>query len=464
MEREKEKEHRQKGELGSKCIERSRERSPPRRSRTHSPFKTPRNPKDPTPEKESKEKESSEKKDPTPKKSPAKKRQTVEREEAEKAAAAALPAPTKKLKLPPPSTSTGKTGMFNHQPSGARSRQANLDKQFQKAQEKQKPAPSKETQATEDAGGVEDQSTLTPTPAVLMSASATAFCHLTQNVDDSQFRFSVPAEEGGEPDQITLDLSKCFVSTPEDLGTLSEFLESSQASLLPVQVHIFLESCVNVLKRGGGSDANARNFIWALIRDILTRCGKPSDRTALGHFHHPLYHGPIATQYEDIRPEWVRFMVENPESALAQKPELLAYVGQMICWTASYVSTALENEQQRIPAYEVLADGQTEDPLSDPQIGRAWRMFTIRNAFNPMNPVCTQMFVVNDVDSMERMLDEIESMGQGLEGFKLPPQSFGDELDSQVVYLAWDPEFHDWTNLMAGEEFPVQAPIKWINA
>ncbi len=81
-----------------------------------------------------------------------------------------------------------------------------------------------------------------------------------------------------------------------------------------------------------------------------------------------------------------------------------------------------------------------------------------------MSPGCTQMFIVDSVESMDQMIDEIESMGQGLEGCKLPPRSFGDEPDSQVVYLAWDPEFHDWTNLMAGSEHPSWGPIKWIDA
>ncbi len=82
-----------------------------------------------------------------------------------------------------------------------------------------------------------------------------------------------------------------------------------------------------------------------------------------------MYHRPVAEQYEDIRPEWVHFMSEHLESSLAQKPELLTYIGQMISWTASYVSTALENEEQRVPIYKVLADVMTEDPLSDPHIG-----------------------------------------------------------------------------------------------
>ncbi len=102
-----------------------------------------------------------------------------------------------------------------------------MDKKIEKSQEKQKALPSKQVRTAEEVSGVESRPTLTPTTAVIMAASATAFHHLTQNKEDSQFGFSVPAEDGGEPDQVTLDLSKCLVSTEEDLGNLSEFLQSS---------------------------------------------------------------------------------------------------------------------------------------------------------------------------------------------------------------------------------------------
>ncbi len=52
--KQEEKDRRQKGELGSRRVERSRERSPPQRPRMRSPSKSPRNPKDPTPEKKAK--------------------------------------------------------------------------------------------------------------------------------------------------------------------------------------------------------------------------------------------------------------------------------------------------------------------------------------------------------------------------------------------------------------------------
>ncbi len=71
--------------------------------------------------------------------------------------------------------------MFDKQPSGAVSRQAQMDKQFEKAAL---------------SSGTEDQTTLTPTPTVLMAASGTYFRHLTQNEDDSQFGFVVPTKDG----------------------------------------------------------------------------------------------------------------------------------------------------------------------------------------------------------------------------------------------------------------------------
>ncbi len=41
--------------------------------------------------------------------------------------------------------------------------------------------------------------------------------------------------------------------------------------------------------------------------------------------------------------QWVHFMEEHPNSDLAQKPEVLSYIGQMAAWTASYVSMALDD-------------------------------------------------------------------------------------------------------------------------
>ncbi len=110
-----------------------------------------------------------------------------------------------------------------------------------------------------------------------IKASASAFRHLTQNVTDAQIQLSIPSEEGGGADQFVLDLSKCFTSTLEELGNLLTILESSQALLIPTEVAIFLDSCINVMMRGGGSVANAQNFIWGVIRDILERCGKELD-------------------------------------------------------------------------------------------------------------------------------------------------------------------------------------------
>ncbi len=41
-------------------------------------------------------------------------------------------------------------------------------------------------------------------------------------------------------------------------------------------------------------------------------------------------------------------MEEHPDSTLVQKPEVLAYIGQMASWTASYVSVALEKIEDRV--------------------------------------------------------------------------------------------------------------------
>ncbi len=71
--------------------------------------------------------------------------------------------------------------MYDSQPTGARSRQTDMDKRIEKQQQKQKLFQSKETQAAKDADEVEEPPGLTPTPAVIANASATAFRHLTQN-------------------------------------------------------------------------------------------------------------------------------------------------------------------------------------------------------------------------------------------------------------------------------------------
>ncbi len=129
----------------------------------------------------------------------------------------------------------------------------------------------------------------------------------------------------------------------------------------------------------------------------------------------------------------------------------------MIAWMASYASTALEKEDQRVPVHQVLEDVMIEDPLSDPCIGRAWHMYVLKTAYNLMNPDNTQMQIVDTELKMNQMLDEIR--------FKLPPQSFGYEPNSQVIYLAWDPEFHEWTNLLAkGVRYLLGTPVRWIEA
>ncbi len=47
-------------------------------------------------------------------------------------------------------------------------------------------------------------------------------------------------------------------------------------------------------------------------------------------------------------------MEEHPDSNLAQKREVLAYIGQMAAWTASYVSMALDNPDERVKVLEGL--------------------------------------------------------------------------------------------------------------
>ncbi len=62
--------------------------------------------------------------------------------------------------------------MYDQQPSGARSRQATMDEQIKKQQQKQKLMQPKETQVAEGDGETEEAPGLTPTPAVITNASA----------------------------------------------------------------------------------------------------------------------------------------------------------------------------------------------------------------------------------------------------------------------------------------------------
>ncbi len=83
----------------------------------------------------------------------------------------------------------------------------------------------------------------------------------------------------------------------------------------------------------------------------------------LGHYHHPMFHRPSAQEHPDIRPSWVHFMEENPDSPLTQNPPLLSYMGQMVAWTASYASMALEDENQRVPIEEMLQQIMQQNPF-----------------------------------------------------------------------------------------------------
>ncbi len=128
----------------------------------------------------------------------------------------------------------------------------------------------------------------------------------------------------------------------------------------------------------------------------------------LGHYHHPMFHGPSAEEFPDVRPPWVRFMEENPDLPLTQNPRVLSYVGQMAAWTATYMLMALENEEQRVPVYEVIQQIMTENPFSDLRVGRGWRMHTTKTGCNAMKPRSIHLRVVKTLDQLNNMLNEIE--------------------------------------------------------
>ncbi len=125
--------------------------------------------------------------------------------------------------------------------------------------------------------------------------------------------------ETGETEPVSIDLTKCLTDVPEQLSDMAKVLGISDPHFMPTEVNVILESCAQVFKEAGASEPKARNLTWAIVRNILRQCGKPEDILALGHFHHPKYYGPSAKQFEDIRPPWVRFMEEHPDSDLAQK-------------------------------------------------------------------------------------------------------------------------------------------------
>ncbi len=149
---------------------------------------------------------------------------------------------------------------------------------------------------------------------------------------------------GGQGDHFNLNLAGYSFSTIGQAVDLSSILENTNLQLMLTEVSIILESCANVIQTAGGSKVNARNVLWAVLRDALERCNVPEGNLTLGHYHHP--HGPSAQEHPDLRPPWVHFMEENPNLPLTQNPRVLSYVGQMVAWTALYASLALEDENQ----------------------------------------------------------------------------------------------------------------------
>ncbi len=263
-------------------------------------------------------------------KDPPKKKSTI---------AAALPVKLKSVAQPlapdPPevaSSSKGQMGKFDKQASGVVSRQAKVQKQLEKG--------------TLEFDQMEIENVLpgpTPSQGLLSGVSAGVFRNLTQNLLDAKMDLSVPVFRGGGSDNFSLDVTKCSMDIPVQLSDMAEVLGIGIMHLMPTEVNVILESCAAVFKEAGASEASARNLTWAIVRNILGQCGKPSDVLALGHLHHPKYFGPSALQFEDIRPPWVRFMEEHPDMDLVQKPQVLGYIGQMASWMASYVCMALDD-------------------------------------------------------------------------------------------------------------------------
>ncbi len=312
--------------------------------------------------------------------------------------------------------------------------------------------------------GVEDVLPgLTPSQGLLSGVSAQVFRNLTQNLLDTKMDLSVPVIGGGASDNFSLNLTKCSMDVPEQLSDMVEVLGISDLHLMPTEVNVVLESCAAVFKEAGASEVNARNLTWAIVRNILKWCGKLSDILALGHFHHSKYYGPSAEEFEDIRPAWVHFMEDHPDSDLAQKPQVLAYIGQMASWTASYVSMALDDVNERVKELEGLKSSMKEDPLDDPQIGHAWRMYVLRACFNPMNLDNVLMEIVDTVPKLQQFLAKVEVKGKGHRGFQLPPEN-EDGTETPRMYIAFDPEFQGFNHLMVLGQTVEGRTVKWHDA
>ncbi len=176
---------------------------------------------------------------------------------------------------------------------------------------------------------------------------------------------NVTSTGGDQGDTFNLNLAGCSASTIGQAVELSSILDNPNLELMPTEASIILESCTNVVQTARGSKVNARNVFWAVLRDTLEHCSIPEGDLMLGHYHHPMFHGPSAQEHPDLRPPWVRFMEENANSLLTQNPQVLSYMGQMVAWSASYMSMALEDENQRVPVQEMLQQIMQQNPFSD---------------------------------------------------------------------------------------------------
>ncbi len=293
------------------------------------------------------------------------------------------PPPPKPIPVPRPkiadassaalSSSLGGIGAFDQMPAGTLSGAYMADKNWRRLEASALAASS----SSEAMDMIEPPKTSQPSrTSHLMPTStslhpATVHQVLMQSKDPKAVWMSlkVPTGGGGQGDTLNLDLTKCSSSTIGQVVDLSRILGDSEIQLILTEASILLESCANVIQTAGGSQINARSVLWAMLHDILEHCNVPAGDLILGHYHHPLFHRPSAQEFPDIRPPWVQFMEENPDLSLTQNPQVLAYVGQMAAWTTSYVSTALENESQRVPIYKMIQQIMKENPFSDLRVG-----------------------------------------------------------------------------------------------
>ncbi len=231
-----------------------------------------------------------------------------------------VPIPRPKITVPStagPSSSAGGTGVFDNLPAGTLSRSVTADKNWKKLVAKGPSASS--SSDLMDTSELPSSYKLTPTGA--SSHPATVYHTFTQSKDPKAMQMSlkVPSGGGGQGDTFNLDLTRCTPSTIGQVVNVSEVLGDSDLNLVPMEASILLESCANVIQTAGGSKINAMSVLWAVLYDALERCNVPAGDLTLGHYHHPMFHGPSAQEFADIRPPWVHFMDENPNSPLTQK-------------------------------------------------------------------------------------------------------------------------------------------------